>query len=358
MVSPELQREFAKRGVQLISIPEGRRAFANEVLHGPEGDASVIVAGGNWNAPERAPDSDAVGKMPLLVGARVSNGGDAVEVVRTLDPSTDLYLNDHRMDDKPVLPVAMAVELMAEVAQEGWSDLEVVGLQDLRLFKGIVLENGPKQVRIRATPGAGNGSVKQIAVEIDDPARAGQPYYRAKVELADRLPQPPRYTPAGSEVLRPFPMSVVDAYRRWLFHGRLFQGITDIEGIAERAIKGTLVSSTPNQCLESRSGGPWLIDPVVFDSGLQLFLLWARASLDKTPLPSRFQRYRRFGPLQEASLTCHVRILEQSRDPVVNIDIAFVGPDGRLLGLLENMEGTCSRSLNRLASADKRQLSA
>jgi hypothetical protein len=87
---------------------------------------------------------------------------------------------------------------------------------------------------------------------------------------------------------------------------------------------------------------------VIFDSSLQLFLLWTRAELDKTTLPSRFLRYRRFGSLSETKLRCYVRVLERSRDPLFFLDIAFVGPDGRLRGLLEGMEGTSSRALNRL----------
>jgi hypothetical protein len=44
-------------------------------------------------------------------------------------------------------------------------------------------------------------------------------------------------------------------------------------------------------------------------------------------------------------------VLDRSRDPLYYMNVAFVGPDGRVLGLLEEMEGACSRSLNRLASA-------
>ena len=43
-----------------------------------------------------------------------------------------------------------------------------------------------------------------------------------------------------------------------------------------------------------------------------------------------------------------MHVLEKSRDPIFYINIAFVEPSGRLLGLLEEMEGACRRALNRL----------
>jgi hypothetical protein len=150
--------------------------------------------------------------------------------------------------------------------------------------------------------------------------------------------------------LRAFPLSLEDAYRQWLFHGPRLQGITEITGLGERAIHAVLDASAPPPCFDSAPEGRWLIDPVMFDSGLQLFLLWARAHLDKTPLPSRFSRYRRFGSLSDAKVRCYMQVLDRSRDPLYYMNVAFVGPDGRLLGLLEEMEGACSRALNRLAN--------
>ena len=188
-----------------------------------------------------------------------------------------------------------------------------------------------------------------VNVEIREANGMGHPHYRATVELAPHLPAPPPYVCPSSETLQPFPMTAAEAYGRWLFHGPRLQGITEIEGIAGRSLHATLNASSPPPCLRDAPSGQWLIDPVMFDSGLQLFLLWARAHLDKTPLPSRFQRYRRFGSLSQSKVRCRLQILDRSSDPLYYMNLAFVGPDGRLLGLLEEAEGACSRSLNRLA---------
>ena len=87
------------------------------------------------------------GTFPLIsTGASLSRLADgSVEMFRTLDPAHDVYLNDHRLDGKPVFPMAMALELMAEAAAAGWPDLHVIEMKELRLLRGLVLGNGSQQ---------------------------------------------------------------------------------------------------------------------------------------------------------------------------------------------------------------------
>ncbi len=47
MVSPELEREYAKRGIDLIEPEAGVESFIDELLHGPAADAQVILMSGD-----------------------------------------------------------------------------------------------------------------------------------------------------------------------------------------------------------------------------------------------------------------------------------------------------------------------
>ncbi len=352
MVSPDLKRQFEKRGVSLIPVPTGCRIFDRELRYGEKGEAVVIALGGTWDA-EKQRRNQTKASLPMIHNAKVLNGsGDTIEVIRTFDPSHDFYLRDHQLDGKPVLPVAMAMELMAEIAQEGWPGLEVSGLRNLSMLKGIVLENGPKTLRLTATKRqefSREHSGISTDVVIADSAGGGRPYYQGIVDLSEGLPEPPPYQPSSPENLKPFPMSVEKAYDKWLFHGPLYQGISKIEGFDDQGMTAILVPSSPQQCLQEAPDGQWLIDPVIFDSGLQMFILWTRARLDVTPLPSRLQRYRRFGSLSGSKVHCRLHVSEKSQGNIFYINIYFVGPDGRLLGLLEDFEGAGSKALNRLA---------
>jgi acyl transferase domain-containing protein/NAD(P)H-dependent flavin oxidoreductase YrpB (nitropropane dioxygenase family) len=358
MVSPELQRQFAERGIQIIPFATGRRALDRELRYGHKEQAEVVVAGGGeWGIAEAQSSSDLAARLsperlPLLQSPNLmtrTNG--TIEVAYTLDPSDDLCLRDHQLDGQSVLPVAAAIELLAEVASEGWPGLEVVGLQDIRVLNGIVLRNGPEKVRVVAQPAKGPrpGRGWLIQTEIRGPNQNGHAYYRATVELAERLPVPPPFNGGLPANLHGFPESVEEVYRRYLFHGPTLQCISKIEGIADEGIVASVTPSTPQDCLAGRPTGEWLIDPVVIDSGFQLAIVWARVQHDFTPLPSRFRVYHRYGPLIGRSIRCVLHTRAHPDSLTMHTDLFFVSHDGRVLGAFEGAESTCSRALNRLA---------
>jgi hypothetical protein len=356
MVSPEVQQRFAERGVQLIPPEAGRRTLDRELCYGSKGEAEVILGGGPWKTVEVATPPPAPASLPLLGGLPLSvKSGGAVEVIYRFDPRAHPYLQDHQLDAKPVLPAAMAMELMTEVVQTGWPEWQAVGIRAFRVLKGIVLGDGHKSVRVLARPQTQPAHERlelDVNVEITALEPSGHACYRATVQLAERLPEPPTYELPSGSGLREFPLTVNDAYRHWLFHGPRFQCISKIEGIGDHGIVATVVPSSPHRCLERSPADQWLIDPIVIDSGPQLAILWARAYKDMTALPSSFQSYRRYGPLSGSALRCYFQVLPGSADGALHANVFFVSADGRLLGLLEGLESTCSKALNRLAGSD------
>jgi NAD(P)-dependent dehydrogenase (short-subunit alcohol dehydrogenase family) len=360
MVSEELLRQFERRGVTLIPSPVGRRRLVEEIRYGRKGEAQPIVSGGGWEGADMGPELAVHTRLPLLEGARRPRGADGtVKVVRTLDPSQDLYLQDHQLDGRPVLPAAMAIELMVEVVQQGWPDLEVAGLRDLQVLRGVILKDEPKHVAVvaleQATPAHERAPVS-VSVEITDPQTPDRLNYRAVVELTDALSKPPAFEPPFTPAdLQPYPVTVAEAYDELLFHGPTFHGLVEIEGISERGMVAVCMPSSPRQCLAGDVHGQWLIDPVVFDSGLQLSILWARAHLDMTTLISRFRRYRRLGSLSDSKVRCYLDVVDRLHQHLLSINIYFVSSDGRLLGVAEEVEFPCTKDLNRLAGGRGRR---
>ncbi|HEU4403438.1 MAG TPA: SDR family oxidoreductase, partial [Candidatus Polarisedimenticolia bacterium] len=354
MASAEVQRRFVERGVQVISPAGGRRALVLEIERGRKGEVAVILGDGPWRTDRLRPGAAAERQenLPLLNGARLSAGtGGAVELAHLLDPAQDRYLLDHRLDGHPVFPAAVAMELFAEVVRRGWPEWEVLEIRAFRVLNGIVLENGPRPIKVvarAATQPEQERLEMAVDVAIVDP-ETRRPCYQATLLLGERLPSPAALPFAPLSGPRPFPMSVAGAYDRWLFQGPLFQGIQSIEGLSEEGISATLVPSVPERCVHGAPAGRWLIDPVVVDSGFQLAILYARAHNDMTPLPARFRSFRRFAPLDGGSIRCEFRARSSAGGHRLETQTAFLGPGGRLLALLEDMELSCSRELNRLA---------
>ncbi|MEW5801870.1 MAG: SDR family oxidoreductase [bacterium] len=423
MVPPALQAEFLKHGVQLISRSFGPMLLDQELHYGREGE--IILGGGGWEASldsrggrrkdehqkmpdhgcatgggeysSRAPEKEVRGMVFPLFAPGIAfppNEEGVIEIVRELDTARDLYLWDHRLDGKPVLPMTMALELMVEVASLGWPDWYIDHISDLRVWQGIIVSK-PAKVRIVATPSRSPGEAGAqmvLKVEIQNTDKVPRCHYSIVMEMT-RLSSAPEggrdngdesaahvapsiqldWQPPALLDARPFPMSIEDAYQKMLFHGPLMQGITEVHEIGINGIDGILVPSDPRQLLTGSPSGDWLIDPVIMDSGLQMIILWSRTYWDMMPLPSRFRRFRISAPLSGKTQPSHKggredhrrihfrgRILPQSvggsslANGILHADLAFFNEEGVLIALLEDMEAACSRALNRLAEKAER----
>lgn len=276
---------------------------------------------------------------------------DVLELSRELDLDCDLYLDHHRLDGRPVLPAAMAMELMAEAALCCRPELEVAEIRGFQVLRGIGLDAGPLPLRVaaRLQHASAAPSGAEVQVEIRAGGDAASPRYRATIGLAERLPQAEVVEPPPLTGLRPFPLEVADVYERWLFHGPLFAAIGSVDGVCERGIRARLRPSHPQRCLAGDAAGSWLVDPVVIDGSFQMVILWSRLHNDMTPLPSRFDRYLRLGNLDGPELCCEISVVSRSGGRSLTTRHLFTNSDGTAVGLLEGMESTCSSELNRLA---------
>jgi acyl transferase domain-containing protein/NAD(P)H-dependent flavin oxidoreductase YrpB (nitropropane dioxygenase family)/NAD(P)-dependent dehydrogenase (short-subunit alcohol dehydrogenase family)/acyl carrier protein len=350
MVSPEVRKQFAERGVELIAAGAGLRRLEEELKYGRSGESEIVIGGAGWQPSKQASPRD----WPLLGNREALRSDNGVEFIREFDTAHDLYLNDHRLDGRPVLPLAIATELMAEAAAQAWPELQVSAIRDLRLLNGVVLESGTRQVRIKAKPQAvASSGALNVDIEVTGARQPHRVHYRATVELSERLPYAPPVNLTHLTDGQPFSMDIADLYRRWLFHGPTFQGIDRVDVVAPGGIQASLSTSTPEGWIAGASSSPWLIDPLMFDSALQLLVLWGREHWDMTALPSGFQSFRRFAGPVPSRILCELRLRPNTCAPAIHSDIFFIDADrGNVIGIVEDMQGTCSKTLNRLAERE------
>lgn len=355
MATPEALRQFAEQGIKAIQPTAGRRMLDEELGYGRKGQAEVVIGDGPWNRAASVDSTWIRTGFPLLDGTSFKGGDhDGVEVVLTLDAKRDRYLQDHRIDGKAVFPFAMAMELMSEVVQQGWPDLVVTGIQSARRFQGIVLDGERQEIRVVARPHSGISAgqeVSRLDVTIGGLNQEGLPYYRATVEVGNQLPISPDYDAAVLSSLRPFPMNADEAYEKWLFHGPCFQGISKVDGFNDKGLCAVLLPSVPSVCLNRKIDSPWLIDPVVIDSAFQLSILWERAHYDMTFLISSVGSYRRFGSFSTGPVRCWAEMHAGAGGHLLSTDFHFVDESGKVIATIENMEGSCSKELNRIVDA-------
>jgi acyl transferase domain-containing protein/NAD(P)H-dependent flavin oxidoreductase YrpB (nitropropane dioxygenase family)/NAD(P)-dependent dehydrogenase (short-subunit alcohol dehydrogenase family) len=345
MVSDQLAARFKDAGIQLIEVPAGREAFLKELLHGQKADAEVLFGGPLTTSPGPPKTSKPVAfnRFPLIDTLTRSNGTIIVNI--DSHPEQHVFLQDHQIDGKPVLPMMAALEILAETAAATRPGEPFTSIRNLRNLNGVTYGDGAGR-KLRVDAPASNSGSGELDLLLKG-ASTGKPHYRSRIEFAGVLPPPPPRIRLINR--KAFPLSVPDAYERWLFHGPLLAGISEIIGMGDNGIIGRIQTVDINSLIRSHAGGQWLVDPVITDSSLQLVLLWARATYDQTPLPSALDAYYNHRPLHSArEVLCEIEIVRLPGTPTLRSRHVFYDQDDCLLGWMEGMESTMSKSLNRI----------
>ena len=355
MVSAELANKFEEAGVQMVTPEAGCQALVREVAAGEQHSPEVLFGGPleplvRTVTSGKAPHNES---RPLLRSAQqAERTNGSYEVVIEQHPAQDIYLYDHRLDGRPVMPMAMVLEFVAEAAESGWPGLSVNRVREFQILRGITFEpDAGHTLRLRfqqtGAPEDGVDLSLELSLDGEKPAL----HYRGVVELR----QAPEIAPIAPLTLsepQPLSLSLPDAYRTWLFHGPLFEGVVEVESLGNNGVTAILRTSNPSTFFRPAAAGSWTVDPALIDSGLQLVILWARTYRDETPLPSRLGCFHRIGPPPSDGLVrCEVEIQHHRGRPNMVTDLRFSDSRGRLFARLEDMQTACSKALNRLSGA-------
>ncbi len=305
MVTPALKRQFEALGIPCIPIERGAAMFVGELTG--TSDAVEIVVGG------------APGPLSAPPPGRTT-------VTRNVTAATHAYLRDHTVDDRPVLPVVMALEWFVQRAGELRPGMAVT-VQDVKVLKGVVLEhfdNGGDRfevVAIEAGPDRWNMELRS--------ARAV--HYRAAVSVQAPGAQPG--APARLAHDR-FPHTVADVYAQMLFHGPDFHVIRSIGGMSKGGMEAELdgVVDAANWPCEG-----WSTDVAALDGGLQLVVLWTQLVTKKAALPTGIGSFRTFGPPTGGTLSAVLSARKTGAQNTVT-DVSLMDASGRVVAELSGVE--------------------
>lgn len=246
----------------------------------------------------------------VVRGRRVPRIGVATRHDLRLAVDTHPYLADHAIGEVPIEPMAMVADRLARAAL-GATDGPFT-VRDLELFEGVAVRE-PLSLTVESS--RGRAALRHAN---------GRLAWSARVDLHAQADAP---TPAVPEGGQPPELSLEAFYGGITFHGPLLQGITQIERVGDDFVVGRVRTGTPRDWVKDDAPDAWRVDPLAFDSAMQLAAVVA------------WQRYRRAGtPFACAQLTVHrpwpngelravVRFGEQNADRFV-ADIDFIADDG------------------------------
>jgi hypothetical protein len=365
MASEEVNRQFRERGVFPIPPAGGCQFMLDEVRLGSRQQVEVIAGFFEGN-PDQAMtgteprDSTSAAhspqtldrinpQFPMLRGEPEVQPDASVTLGRTFSLQNDPYLWDHRLDGKPVLAAACAIECMAELVQAGWPEWVVCEARDVRVLKGIVLpvdQDYHTVIRAKAASHASSESLEVTAEIVSKDAKLL--HYRCVVVLRPQL--------SGKQEDGPSPLAtgmeldVNTEYKVHTFHGPTFQTLKEISRFQEHGADAIVQPSSPQNWLNSPDTiDRWLFDPGLVDAGLQIVLIYAQIFGNTAVLPSRFGHLIRNRPIaMDKALSLRVRIHHFDQTSVI-FDVAYcvLGTDQICMQVFK-VEGTCSQALNRV----------
>jgi len=361
MVQGALRPLFEQEGLTLIPPAAGARLVVEDagsagglpveivVLAEPREADRAAATSRPEQAPARATDRPALPSRPATAPAGAADRKLDTVFRRAVSVESLPILASHVIDGHAVLPLALMMEWLAEGAVHRNPGLVVRGLDDVRVFKGVILKDRqPATVDVRAGKAIRNQGGFVVPVELRGtlPSAREVTHARADVVLADRHSIAARRL-AGEAPL-PYPLARDEIYQSILFHGPALRGIDQIEGWSERSIAGWVSTAPPpSEWIERPLRSTWLTDPLAIDCAFQLVVLWCSEQLRANSLPVAIGAYRQFRPAFPAG---GVRVLAEIRhasDTRAVDDVEFLDAGGELVARLDSYECVIDSSLNQ-----------
>jgi NAD(P)-dependent dehydrogenase (short-subunit alcohol dehydrogenase family) len=365
MVTAETEAKFAEQGVRLVSAALGRKLFREELSRAAGTPVEIVCGEALWDTREAelgAIRRNAAGDAPAegaaagpLIGFSQElpgTGGERILPLR-LDASRHRYLHEHVLDGKPVLPAAVALELMAEAAKTLWPGWRVVEVREHKLLKGVELKGMDAhdsartlQVRI-APPPYGSSEGFEVAASLESELAPGRfmAHYRCVLRLEQLLPAPER---AEREFHDDKALSTAKAYGEWLFHGPRFQVIERIDGLSPHGAGASVRSTRPAQWLaDGADEQGWVFDPGLLDAAAQMAWLWSRAYRDESALPARFGRVVRYREHFPEQMHMQYTRVPTDDSSLVRGNVVFLDDAGEAVMSIEELDSVASAALNR-----------
>jgi acyl transferase domain-containing protein len=304
------------------AAPAPRRAAVELTLYWPpmhavQGEVKKEEAPGSAEAK-----GEARGRLPFLGRVLRHEAGREVEVEAVLTLAEHRYLADHLFVNArpekpveaclPVMPMTMALEMLAETAACLAPGLGLVGFERVRALRWIGFEDSDRLV-VRLAAKVARQEAGQVVVEVA--ASVGdQTVTRAEAVFAPRYRETLRLQFPAVEDPAPLPVRARELYEEgFLFHGPAFQCLTGLGERGRRSIDGELSVLDRSRLFSFDSAPQLLTDPVVLDGAGQLLGTYFYG-VDGYVLPVSVDRIEFYRPSPEPGARCPARVVFREID--------------------------------------------
>ena len=290
-----------------------------------------------------APEESAASKKPFLTQSNISYAEASVQVLLPLSTTAYPFIRDHAIggnlsalnDNSRVylLPLMVAIEIMAEVAGLLFPDAIPVKLMDIRALKRIRVSEKVSLLKVEAQQlEDGLASVTIYDAEQGNVLASCQVKFQAEYDLA---PEPTSFSKSGLQASKFSPTRLY--HKGSMFHGPAMQAVQCIDAVFQKTIEGKLCAATYANWFAEHQNSElgFMIDPLILDN-LSQFVLYQMYEHDLNAsalLPFHIASIDLYDDLdrwrgQQLDGVVHLRSMSKRGTLAV---MELKSPDGRLL---------------------------
>jgi 8-amino-7-oxononanoate synthase len=307
---------LVEQGVPFLDDAAGERAFLDALRAGATGP--VLLA---QKRPSRR----------LAYQARLS-------ISRSAQP----YLDDHQLAGQPVLPLAMALDLMATAVTDATgSPGAPIVVRDFQLREPIRIPDSA-ELKLTATGEAGRELHVGLFAHRPGEGRtfARRPSYAGFVMAGgDPAAALAAARPAPQASAAPqLPIALPEFYASYTFHGPRMRAVQSIEQLSATGIVGWVKTSVPGDLVRYPSREAWTIDPLALDGAFQLAAYWAWTQLGRAGFPVGIEEYVQTAPFGKGPVRASLT-LEQTSGDMVRGSIVLQDAEGAMIAFARGVAG-------------------
>ncbi|MTJ55443.1 SDR family NAD(P)-dependent oxidoreductase [Anabaena sp. UHCC 0253] len=329
MVSAELKKAFAERGIETIPIETGTQMLINELTNANQDPVQLVI-----------------GSPLVYVPASLSPELKTYRIKRRLTLAENPFLHDHVIANRPVLPATCGLLWMTNACEQLYPGFTAFSSPNFKVLKGIVFDQTLASeyiLEIQELAKTENQEI-EFAVKISSktPDEKTRYHFSTNLILKREIPTPPNYGNLNFNQDENFLKTNQELYQinaASLFHGITFQGV--------KAVLNTSPSKMTIECClaepTAQQQGQFPVqtfNPYIADVQIHSLWVWTQHFHQVGCLPSEIKNFEQFAkvPFGETFyVTCEVQSKTESS---VITDVITYNRQGQIYNRMIGAKGT------------------
>ncbi|MEA5572934.1 SDR family NAD(P)-dependent oxidoreductase [Calothrix sp. UHCC 0171] len=283
MVTPELKKEFARRGIDIIPVDAGTQMLVNELNPAHQDTTQVVI-----------------GSPMILPPAPLGNELRTYRVRRRLQAEANPFLADHTIAGNLVLPATCAVSWIADTCEHLYPGYRFFCASNFRVLKGITFNENLASEHIVELQEISkiDGQEVELQAKIFSYNAAGKPvfHFSANPKLVREIPAAPIYENLNLEADHIISLRGKEFYQQEpssLFHGASFQEMKRIVNISPEKITAECFWKPISFKQQGQFPVDWM-NPYATDLSTHPLWIWLYHFHQQICLPGQMERYEQF----------------------------------------------------------------